>query len=140
MSEERELKGFEEAQKLDEANTPFFKPEANTEYQLGFSGYRLVEKAVPDYNDKTKMVNKVILELRVDFLNGRKVDKEWGILSVKLRNKWKDYCENGQVTKAIFKYKFTGTGKATDYNITFLGSKEGGEAVTPAAHTVEKFV
>ena len=140
MSEERDLKGFEEAEKIDAANTPFFKPEANKEYLLGFNSWRLIEKPIPDFNDKTKLVKKVILELGVDFLNEMKVDKEWGIVSGKLRNKFKDYCESGQITKGIFKYKFSGVGKATDYTLTWISSKEGGESITPPTSSVENFV
>ena len=82
--------GFDEAEKLDVLNSRYFNAETNVKYILTFApiaptiqgaapiAYELVEKEVPDFNDKTKLVKKVALNLQVDSIDGQPVHQEWG--------------------------------------------------------------
>lgn len=135
-NEGRVLSGFDEGEKLDILNSLFFKAETNIRYELTFIPlarvvpqgqspitYELVEKDVMDFNDKTKMVKKVCLNLRVDSVNGNKVDQEWGILAKAVRDLFKEPCVNGNLLKKKYAFQSKGEGKGKTYSVSEIGDR-----------------
>ena len=121
----------DEAEKLDQLDNKYFKPETNIDYELSFSEWKLLRKEVPDYNNREKMVEKTVLKLVIDSLNGTKVktngepiDITWEILSMKCRMAWDTYYRNGNITKKMFSYKQKGEAKNRTYHISEVGDKE----------------
>ena len=120
----------DEAEKLDQLDNKYFKPETNIEYKLSFSAWKLIRKKVPDFNNREKMVEKTVLKLNVDSLNGstkkpggEPLDMLWEILSMKCRMAWDAYYRNGNITKKIFSYKQKGEGTNRTYAISEVGDK-----------------
>lgn len=115
---------FEEAQKIDEQNSKYFKPEINKEYKLTFSSWSLYRKKVPHYKNKERLEEKTVLELNVDSLNGMPVEMEWGILSQKCRTAFELYCKLGTITKKVFYFKSTGEQSKRTYQVAEAADKE----------------
>lgn len=127
---ENGLMNFDEAEKMDELESKFFKAESNIEYVLTFSNWKLEIQTVPDYNDKNKQTKKPVLVVTVDSINGTKtkvtgepIAKEWGILSRKLRETFRPFCESGNITKKTYKFKAKGDGKDRTYTLLEVGDK-----------------
>ena len=138
MAENKErvlTKGFEEAEEFDLLNSKYFSPETNVKYILTFApiaqtvqgaepiGYELVEKDVPDFNDKTLMVKKVALNLHVDSIDGKPVNQSWGVLAKNLRDLFKVPCQNGNLLKKKFQYQSKGEGRSKTYSLNELGDR-----------------
>ena len=129
MKQRKLTGGFEEAAKVDAQNSSYFKPETNLSYLLTFkvlqdgSAFELVEKELPDFNDKTKIVKKVALNLRVESVNGTPVDQEWSVLTPSLRNAMQSACETGALLKKKYKYKSSGEGKQKTHSFAEAGDK-----------------
>jgi len=112
---------FEQAEEVDMLNSKFFKPKTNIKYELGFgliekpdktkAQYYLYEKMMPDYDDKTKEVKKVSLDIKIVSINGVEVNQVWSVLSPKLRNLFATYCDSPNFLKKFYIYKSTGEGK-----------------------------
>jgi hypothetical protein len=124
---------WDEANRLDALESKYFKPETNIKYRMSFSSARLVKKSVPDFNDKTKQVTKVVLCLTLSSLNGETkksdgspLDMSWEILSQKCRSAWEPYCRNGNITKMAFEFIQKGEAKERTYQVVVAGPKEGG--------------
>jgi len=122
----------DEAEKLDQLDNKYFKPETNIEYKMSFKSWKLIRKAVPDFNEKTKMVEKTVLCLVLDSLNGTytkpdgtPVEVSWEILSQKCRIAWDAYYRNGNIVRKIFSYKQKGDNKDRTYIISEVGDKPG---------------
>lgn len=125
--------GFDEAAKYDALDSNFFKPESNTEYKLTFNSWRLIRKPIPDYNDKTKIIEKTILELGIETINDQ-VPRDgmvWGITSRKCREAFESMCkypedkpknEKNIMTKLVL-YKHKGEGKERTYTVNLIGDK-----------------
>lgn len=136
---EEELKeiSFEEADKLDALNSKYFKAEDNIEYVVSFSSWKLGKKMIPNYNDKTKLEEKVVLELTLESLNGANkrgngepLSMQWSMISAKQREAFRVYCENGSITKKTFKYKQKGPSTNRTYQIAEVGDKGKESTVT----------
>ena len=123
---------WNEAARLDEKNSNFFSPETGKEYLLAFKGWKLVSKLVPDYNDKSKMVEQPVLNLDVESIDGQTVTQEWGQLGKGVRDTFKPYCENGMITTQVFKYRKIDKGGKKSHSLVVVGPKQGGEKITPA--------
>lgn len=131
----RVLGGFDDAEKQDMINSKFFSPETNLKYILTFAplpgklpadpnaGWELVEKDMPDFNDKTKTTRKVCLQLHIDSVNGEKVDQEWGVLAKNLRDLFKAPCMNGNLLKKKFEYQSKGEGRSKTYSLSEIGDR-----------------
>jgi hypothetical protein len=122
-TKQRTLENFDEADELDTLNSKFFKPLENLSYVLTFSknseekAYSLIEKEMPDYNEPTKMVPKVILTLNVDSINGKRVSQTWDIFSPVLRKMVAPHCTSGNLL--LKKWQFKAMGKGTQRNYVF---------------------
>lgn len=120
---EKVFGNFEEAEDADALTSKFFKAKTNIPYKLTFApvepslqgqppvGYRLIQKKIPDFNDKTKLVDKVILQLRIDSVNGTPVDQIWDVLQWKLRVQLQSACTTGNILRKVYLYKSIGEGK-----------------------------
>jgi hypothetical protein len=127
--------GFDDADELDLLNSKFFKPETNIRYELTFApvgdvlqgqpeqGYEMVEKEVPDFNDKTKLTKRVVLKLKVSSINGKKVEQEWGVMAQKLRTLFKEACISGNILKKKYAFKSQGEGREKTYSLTEIGDR-----------------
>lgn len=120
----------DEAEELDQLDNKFFKPETNIEYKLSFKEWKLIRKEVPDFNEKSKMVEKTVLKLVIDSLNGKKTRPDgtplemiWEILSMKCRMAWDSYYRNGNIVKKTYSYKQKGESKNRTYHISEVGDK-----------------
>lgn len=115
---------FGEAEELDSLETMYFKPETNIQYELTFSAWKLVRKQIPKYKEKETYEEKTILELKVETVNGKETDQEWGIISKKLRTAFSTYCVNGNILKKVFSYKQKGDGGDRSYHVSELRDKK----------------
>jgi len=120
-----DLNSWEEADRRDMEMSRFFKPQINIPYTLTFSAWKLTQRKVPDFKDKTKMNDRVVLELQVDNINGKKLAeaKEWGILPMKLRQLFRIPCMNGNITKKKYQVMVSGEGANKQYSLSELGDK-----------------
>jgi hypothetical protein len=128
-AKQRDLTSFEEAEKVAAANATWFKPETNISYVLTFKAlpngkpYQLVEKEMPDFNDSTKKVKKVALNLQVESINGDAVSQEWSILTPALIKAMQSACETGAILRKKYKYKSSGEGKQKTHSFSEAGDK-----------------
>ena len=128
-AEPREI-SFEEAEKIDALNSRFFSADVNIGYKLGFSKARLVSKPVPKYKDPTKVEEKAVLELAIDYLDGATTNgagepllKEWGLISPKARVLFEQYMKSGEILKKIFEFKHVQKGETHSYTLVAIGDK-----------------
>ena len=110
MGEQKILSSFAQADEIDVMNSKFFSPLTNINYELTFAvafenpdpqhpHYRIEMKDFPDFTDKSKQVSRVVLDVFVDSVNGKKVRQSWGIVNPLLRKMLQPACENGNLTK-----------------------------------------
>ena len=125
---EEEIKeiGFEEAERLDSFDSMFWKPEVNVEYILTFSKWRLVRREIPKYMKPDEKEERSILELLIDSRDGRACEQQWDIISKKLREQIRPYCEGGAITENVFKFKMKGEKSKREYFVTLLRKREDG--------------
>lgn len=121
----------DEAEKMDQLDNKYFKPETNIDYTLSFKSWKLIRKAVPDFNNKEKMVEKTVLKLVIDKLNGtakkpngEPIEMSWEILSMKCRMAWDTYYRNGNILTKEFAYKQKGESKNRTYHISEIADKK----------------
>ena len=131
---QKTLSNFDEAEKCDVANSLYFKPEVNIRYELTFGPletepdpnhphYKLVEKDIPDFNDKTKTARKVVLILQVASINGTKTSQEWSILSLGCRKALQEACQSGMLLKKKYAFKSAGEGKNKTFSFSEIGDR-----------------
>ena len=138
---------FEEAEKIEEREGLYFKPETNREYKLTFSTWKLVMRNIPAYRDPKIMERKVVLELRIDgmdgetkTMNGEPLNKEWGIISKKCRNAFEPFCEADTITKRIFTFKQKGENQNRVYQLADVGERKEVGQKAPASSQEDKDV
>lgn len=115
---------WDEGKRMRTLDSRFFKPEANLKYILTFSKWELTRKKIPDYNDKTKMVEKTVLELTVDSVGGQKVEQRWDITSMKLQDIIEPYCRESILDKRKFEFIMRGDGAKRTFNLAALGDRD----------------
>lgn len=131
---QRTLSNFDEAEKCDMANSTYFKPEVNIRYELTFCAvpfepdpqhphFKLVEKDIPDFNDKTRTSRKVVLILQLDSINGTKTSQEWSILSLGCRKAVQEACASGMLVKKKYAFKSSGEGKNKTFSFSEIGDR-----------------
>ena len=126
---QKTLQNFDEADKLDDENSPFFKPLTNIKYELTFQaleGNKPFEIRIldgKDYNDKTKVVKTPVLVLRVASINGVATDKEWSIWAKKGRAVFQGPCETGAILKKKFAFKVAEDKQGKIYFLSEVGDK-----------------
>lgn len=132
--EQRTLSNFAEAEKVDMVNSKYFKPEVNVPYELTFGNikdspdaahphYKLVEKSIPDFNNPSLKVKKVVLILQVESIDGTATSQEWSILSANLRKTLETPCTSGMLVKKKYRLKASGEGKNKTYTFSEVGDK-----------------
>ena len=131
---QRTLSGFEEARAVDENNSKYWKPATNKTYELTFGAvkdspdqnhphYKLLEKDIPDFKDKSKMTKKVVLVLQLDNKDGKPVSQEWSILAMKLIKQFELPCKSGSIAKKRFILSVEGEGKEKTYSLVEKGDR-----------------
>ena len=127
--EQKTLENFDQADKLDDDNSPYFSPLTNIKYDLTFKALangRPFEIRIlngTDYNDKTKIVPTPVLVVRIESINGAPADKEWSIWNKKGREAFRGACETGSILKKKFSFKVTEDKKAKIFSLSEVGDK-----------------
>lgn len=131
---QRTLGNFEEAREADATNSLFFKPQTNTSYKLTFTKlkdkpdiahphYKIVERPFQDFNDKTKIVKKVVVILQVETVNGKQVSQTWDVIPQTLRKMVEAPCVTGMLLKKVYLLQVQGEGKQKTYVLSEAGDK-----------------
>jgi hypothetical protein len=137
MTEEEKqttLGTFGEAEEKEQQNSRWFKAETNKVYTLTFTTvkeapdprhphYKIMEKEIPDFNDKTKLVKKMVVILQVDSVNGKPVNQEWSIMPKALRGMVQLPCESSALLKKKYLLKTQGEGNKKTYSFVEAGDR-----------------
>lgn len=94
---EKSLNTWDEAFTADEELSPYLRLKAGEEHVISVTDVRHLEKDLPKW-DKGKIVEgqterKVVTELKLDQVDGIKVNKIFQVLSKDLRQVFRDYDE-----------------------------------------------
>jgi hypothetical protein len=129
---------WEEARNFDELSNKYFTAKPNIDYRLTFASFRLVRKQVQDYKNKDVTVEKTVLELVVDSINGNAVSQQWNVLSFKLRKMFEPYAKSNLVTEKVFLYNCNGLqGSAREYTLAALAAKPSSMVSEPEVPRVD---
>lgn len=129
---------WEEAKNFDELGNKYFAAKPNVDYKLTFSSFRLVRKQVQDWDNKDAMVEKTVLELVLDSINGNKVEQQWNVLAFKLRQMFEPYARSKLITEKVFLYNCNGLmGKAREYTLAALESRPSSKVSEPSVPRVD---
>lgn len=86
---------------------------------MKFSDHYIAEKEIMDQTSgRVKKVQTI--QLVVTHLNGKPVDAEWSILSMKLIERIQPYIASGQIKTRVFKVTKHGKGFYTKYELEVL--------------------
>jgi hypothetical protein len=136
--EEGKAISWEDAKNFDELSNKYFTAKPNVDYKLTIKSYRLVRKQVQDYKNKDVTVEKTVLELVIDSINGNKVEQQWNVLSFKLRQMFEPYAKAGLITQKVFLYNCNGLmGQSREYTLAALEPRVASVAAGASGRLVE---
>ncbi len=130
---------FEEAKKMVDENSKYFKPEGGRKYKLTFSKTQLCKKPVLKFGKNPATATekdyevKPVLQLVVESIDGKIIGKNWEILNWKLIKMFSDYLEADSVLTGIFIYEKTGSGTTTEHSLARIGEKK--NSIKPNSET-----
>jgi len=139
-----DLTQWAEADKEILANTKYFKPEINIEYQVSFADVTPEKRPMPVWEKGIQKKNpdgtpiladQLMVDVTMDSLNGQKVDMlfSFSASSKALYEKVKSYDMNGVLKTWLFSFKKTKNGNKTEWLLTPIKQKPAAAApATPS--------